>query len=159
MRVFAHTKKNFFSFQRALQCMDYVCLHRVKSIDANSHGHTRRVSVRSLRRPITLTARNRRRDSTCVLPAPCRFSRCVASARVPRSARPGRASRRSSRASLGQSVADDISTGLARQATTRGDDAARAVVASICPTATCLAMRSRCCCALHRSGRLPPDPR
>jgi hypothetical protein len=45
------------------------------------------VSVRSLR-PVTLTARNRRRDSTCVLPAPRRFARCVASARVPRSARP-----------------------------------------------------------------------
>ena len=74
-----------------------------------------------------------------------RFSQCVASARVPRSARPGRGSRRSSRASLGQSVADDISTGLARQATTRRDDAARVVLASVCPTATCLAMQSRCC--------------
>jgi hypothetical protein len=38
------------------------------------------VSVRSLR-PVTLTARNRRRDSTCVLPAPRRFARCVAGAR------------------------------------------------------------------------------
>lgn len=57
-------------------------------IDANSQKtNSPDVSVRSLR-PVTLTARNRRRDSTCVLPAPRRFARCVASARVPRSARP-----------------------------------------------------------------------
>lgn len=74
-----------------------VCPYETRSLQVSRNRYADRrqltedklrdVSVRSLR-PVTLTARNRRRDSTCVLPAPRRFARCVASARVPRSARP-----------------------------------------------------------------------
>ena len=54
-----------------------VCWHQHGDGRQLTQGHIRRVSVWSLRRPATLTARNRRRDSTCVLPFPFLAMRCL----------------------------------------------------------------------------------